>query len=325
MHLCSLVLFPFFFPSGARRTIRVDDSHHDVRQQNSTLVNGLEVSAEAREALIPGGSWTLFSRYAAPQPGALRKGSKQDDRRDGQLEPDRAAPWFGSGPHRAKVVLQTASGPDEDPSPPKKVDAKIVKQLREMTGAGMMDCKKALVDAGGNFDTAAEELRKKGLASAEKKASRKASEGIIETYIHTGGKLGVMVEVNCETDFVAKRPEFKELAKAIAMQIAACPTVEVVTAEEIAPELIEREKRIEAQAEDLQGKPEQIVDKIVAGRIAKLIKARILLEQPYIRDPNQSVDEFVKSYVSKLGENIKVARFVRFQMGELQATAHDEE
>ena len=134
-------------------------------------------------------------------------------------------------------------------------------------------------------------LRKKGLASAEKKASRAAKEGIIETYIHTGAKLGVMVEVNCETDFVAKRPEFSELAKAVAMQIAASPTVEVVSEADISPEFIEREKKIEAQSEDLKGKPEQIVEKIVAGRIQKILKTKLLLEQPYIRDPSMNVDE----------------------------------
>jgi elongation factor Ts len=199
-----------------------------------------------------------------------------------------------------------------------KIDAKVVKQLRDATGAGMMDCKKALVDAGGDVAAATEALRKKGLASAEKKASRKASEGIIETYIHTGAKLGIMVEVNCETDFVAKRPEFQELAKAIAMQVAACPSVEVVSVEDISPDFVEKEKKIEAQSEDLKGKPDQIVEKIVEGRVAKLLKTKILLEQPYIRDPNQTVDELVKSYVGKLGENIQVARFTRFNMGETQ-------
>jgi len=205
------------------------------------------------------------------------------------------------------------------------VDAKTVKKLRDSTGAGMMDCKNALVDADGDFDVATEALRKKGLASAEKKASRAASEGVIETYIHTGAKLGVMVEVNCETDFVAKRPEFQELAKAIAMQIAACPTVEVVSEADIDDDFIEKEKKIEAQSEDLQGKPAEIVDKIVTGRVAKLVKTKLLLEQPYIRDPNMNVDELVKSYISKLGENIKVARFARMNVGEGSATAEDEE
>ena len=179
-----------------------------------------------------------------------------------------------------------------------------------------MDCKKALIENEGDMDAATEFLRKKGLASAEKKASRAAKEGIIETYIHTGAKLGVMVEVNCETDFVAKRSEFQELAKAVAMQIAASPTVEVVSEADIAPDFVERESRIEAQSEDLKGKPDNIVEKIVAGRVQKLIKTKLLLEQPYIRDPNMNVDELVKSYISKLGENIKVARFVRFNVGE---------
>jgi len=206
------------------------------------------------------------------------------------------------------------------------VDAKTVKSLRDATGAGMMDCKKALVDNEGDMEAAMEFLRKKGLASAEKKSSRAAKEGIIETYIHTGAKLGVMVEVNCETDFVAKRPEFQELAKAVAMQIAASPTVEVVSENDISADFIEREKKIEAQSEDLQGKPEQIVEKIVSGRVNKIIKTKLLLEQPYIRDPNMNVDELVKGYVSKLGENIKVARFVRFNVGEgAQTEAEAEE
>ena len=154
------------------------------------------------------------------------------------------------------------------------VSAKEVKSLRDATGAGMMDCKKALVDNEGDLEAAMEFLRKKGLASAEKKASRAAKEGIIETYIHTGAKLGVMVEVNCETDFVAKRPEFQELSKAIAMQIAASPTVEVVSEADISADFIEREKKIEAQAEDLAGKPENIVDKIVTGARARAVVLR---------------------------------------------------
>eukprot|EP00322_Chrysochromulina_rotalis_P012350 CAMPEP_0115867918 /NCGR_PEP_ID=MMETSP0287-20121206/21015_1 /TAXON_ID=412157 /ORGANISM="Chrysochromulina rotalis, Strain UIO044" /LENGTH=249 /DNA_ID=CAMNT_0003322537 /DNA_START=27 /DNA_END=776 /DNA_ORIENTATION=- len=205
------------------------------------------------------------------------------------------------------------------------INAKDVKKLREATGAGMMDCKKALVDAEGDFEVASEALRKKGLAQADKKASRQALEGIVETYIHTGAKLGVMVELNCETDFVAKRPEFMELAKAIAMQIAACPSVEVVSESDISPDFVEKEKKIEAQAEDLQGKPDEIVAKIVEGRVAKQLKTKLLLEQPYIRDPNMSTDELVKSYVGKLGENIKVARFVRFNVGEGQIKEEEEE
>jgi len=195
------------------------------------------------------------------------------------------------------------------------IDAKMVKQLRDATGAGMMDCKKALLDSDGDFEAATEFLRKKGLASAAKKAGRAAKEGIIETYIHTGAKLGIMVEVNCETDFVAKRPEFQELAKSVAMQIAACPTVEAVTEDDIPSDWKEKEFRIEAASEDLQGKPEQIIEKIVTGRVEKAMKAKLLMEQPYIRDPNMSVDDLVKSYIAKLGENIKVARFTRFTVG----------
>merc|ERR1719387_705137 len=168
-----------------------------------------------------------------------------------------------------------------------KIGAKDVKTLREATGAGMMDCKKALVEYDGDMEAALEALRKKGLMIADKKAGRSASEGVVETYVHTGSKLGAMVEVNCETDFVAKRPEFLELAKSIAMQIAACPTVEYVDSKDVSEEWIEKEKKIEAASEDLQGKPEQIVEKIVSGRVEKAVKAKLLMEQPYIRDTNK--------------------------------------
>ena len=189
----------------------------------------------------------------------------------------------------------------------------------------MMDCKKALVEAQGDVEAATKALRKKGMASAEKKAGRKTSEGMIDTYIHTGAKLGVMVEVNCETDFVAKRPEFAELAKAIAMQIAANPDVEFVSELDVPQTWVAEETRIEGGAEDLQGKPPEIVDKIVAGRVQKRVKSKILLEQPYIKDPNMSVNELVKSYIAKIGENIKVARFVRFNVGDGQEEEEEED
>merc|ERR1719460_2191142 len=166
---------------------------------------------------------------------------------------------FASFPARSLVSMQAT------------IDAKTVKALRDVTGAGMMDCKKALVEHDGDVEKATEMLRQKGLASADKKASRAAKEGIIETYIHTGSKLGVMVEVNCETDFVAKRPEFQELAKAVAMQVAASPTVDFVSADEIGDEWIANEKRLEAASEDLAGKPEAIVEKIVSGRVEKIV------------------------------------------------------
>lgn len=197
-----------------------------------------------------------------------------------------------------------------------EISSKRVKELRDKTGAGMMNCKKALQESKGDFDSAVESLRQKGLASADKKADRQASEGLIESYIHTGNKLGVMVELNCETDFVARRPEFRELAKNIAMQIAACPSVNYISMIDIPPEIIEKEKAIEAGKEDLVNKPQDIKQKIVEGRIEKILKTQSLLDQPYIRDNNKTMDELIKETISLIGENIKVSRFIRFQLGE---------
>ncbi len=197
-----------------------------------------------------------------------------------------------------------------------EISPKLVKELREKTGAGMMNCKKALQESEGDFEKAVESLRHKGLASADKKAGRQASEGLIEAYIHTGGKLGVLVEVNCETDFVARRAEFQQLAKNIAMQIAACPTVNYVSINDIPAEVVEREKNIEAGKEDLSTKPEAIKAKIVEGRIEKILRTQSLLDQPFIRDNNQTIDELIKQTISLLGENIKISRFTRFQLGE---------
>lgn len=197
-----------------------------------------------------------------------------------------------------------------------EISSKLVKELREKTGAGMMNCKKALQENEGDFEKAVETLRQKGLASADKKAGRQASEGVVESYIHTGGKLGVLVEVNCETDFVARRPEFQQLAKNLAMQIAASPTVNYVSVTDIPPEIVEKEKSIEAGKDDLSSKPEQIKAKIIEGRIEKILKTQSLLDQPFIRDNNQTVDELIKQTIAQLGENIKVARFIRFQLGE---------
>jgi len=195
------------------------------------------------------------------------------------------------------------------------IAAADVKALRDESGAGMMDCKKALVEAEGDKEKAAEWLRVKGLASAAKKGERATKEGLVETYVHTGGRLGVMVEVNCETDFVSKGPKFKELTKMVAMQIAACPGVEFVTFDEIPETAIDAERKMEMQAEDLAGKPDAIKTKIVEGRVQKLFKEKVLLEQPYIKDPKMNVDEFVKSYVATLGENIQIARFTKFELG----------
>ena len=197
-----------------------------------------------------------------------------------------------------------------------QISAKLVKELREKTGAGMMDCKKALVESDGDITKAIEWLRKKGIASAEKKAGRVAAEGLIESYIHTGGRIGVLVEVNCETDFVARREEFQTLVRNIAMQIAANPNVEYVRMEDVPQNTIQKEKEIEMGRDDLAGKPDNIKEKIVEGRIQKRIKELALLEQPYIREPSMNVDELVKQSISQLGENIQVRRFTRFLLGE---------
>ncbi len=197
-----------------------------------------------------------------------------------------------------------------------EISAQVVKELREKTSAGMMDCKKALQEANGDIEKAMETLRQKGLASANKKSSRIATEGVIESYIHMGGKLGVIVEVNCETDFVARRPEFQELAKNIAMQIAACPSVEYVTTSSIPLDIIQKEKDTEAGKEDLAKKPQEIREKIVEGRIQKRLKEISLMDQYFIRDSSITVEELVKQNIAKLGENIQIRRFERFVLGE---------
>ena len=197
-----------------------------------------------------------------------------------------------------------------------EISAKLVKELREKTGAGMMDCKKALNETDGDMEKAAEWLRKKGMASADKKAGRVAAEGLVGQYIHTGGRVGVLVEVNCETDFVARREEFQELVRNIAMQIAACPNVEYVSANDVPSDMIEKEREIEMGREDLASKPENIRAKIVDGRIEKRRKELSLLDQAYIRDSNITVEELVKQSIAQLGENIQVRRFVRFVLGE---------
>ncbi|WP_126147355.1 translation elongation factor Ts [Synechococcus elongatus] len=197
-----------------------------------------------------------------------------------------------------------------------EISAKLVKELRDKTGAGMMDCKKALNENDGDLQKAIEWLRQKGIASAEKKSGRTAAEGLVGSYIHTGGRVGVLVEVNCETDFVARGDKFQELVRSIAMQIAACPNVEFVKVEDIPAEIAEREKAIEMGRDDLANKPENIREKIVVGRIEKRLKELALLDQPYIRDPNISVAELVKQAIAELGENIQVRRFTRFVLGE---------
>ncbi len=197
-----------------------------------------------------------------------------------------------------------------------EISAKLVKELRDKTGAGMMDCKKALKESDGDTQKASEWLRQKGITSAEKKAGRVAAEGLVDSYIHTGGRIGVLVEVNCETDFVARHEEFQTLVRNVAMQIAACPNVEYVRKEDIPSDFIEKEKEIEMGREDLQNKPENIREKMVVGRIEKRFGEMTLLDQPFIRDQNITIDELIKQVVAKLGENIQVRRFSRFILGE---------
>ena len=195
------------------------------------------------------------------------------------------------------------------------ISAEQVKELREMTGAGMMECKKVLEEANGDKEKAAELLRERGVVKAAKKAGRIAAEGLVESYIHGDGRIGVLVEVNIETDFAAKNPEFREFVKDVAMQIAATKP-EYVKREEVPAEVIEKEKEIiKAQAIN-EGKPEAVAEKIVAGRIDKFYEEVCLLEQDFIKDPDKKVQEVLTEKISSIGENITIRRFVRFERGE---------
>jgi elongation factor Ts len=196
-----------------------------------------------------------------------------------------------------------------------EISANVVKELREKTGAGMMDCKRALTEAGGDFVKAEEVLRKKGLAAAAKKAGRIASEGTVASYIHMGGKIGVLVEVNCETDFVARTEGFQGLVKDLAMQIAAAAP-QYVRREEVPAPVVEKELEIaRAQARE-QKKPDAIVEKIATGKVEKFYKEFVLMEQPFVKDDKKSVGDVVTEAISKIGENIQVRRFARFVLGE---------
>jgi elongation factor Ts len=193
----------------------------------------------------------------------------------------------------------------------------MVKQLREKTGAGMMDCKQALVECDADIDKAIDFLRKKGLATAQKRAGRAMTEGTVQSYIHMGGKLGVLVEVNCETDFVAKNEDFLDFAKNIAMHIAASNPLGI-RPEDVPEDVVNREKEIyQAQALEM-GKPETVIPKIVEGKMNKFFKDSCLLNQPYVRDPDLSVEDLLNELIAKIGENISIRRFVRFQTGEDQ-------
>ncbi|HYM09254.1 MAG TPA: translation elongation factor Ts [Bryobacterales bacterium] len=196
-----------------------------------------------------------------------------------------------------------------------EVTAQMVKQLREKTGAGFMECKSALIEANGDMEQAEIILRKRGLAFAHKKASRATCEGIIGTYVHAGGRLGVMVEVNCESDFVARTDDFRELVHDISMQIAATDP-RFIRKEDVDPQSLAKEKEIQRARALEEGKPEKIVDKIVEGRLSKYYEEVCLLEQPFVKDNTMTVSQLVAAKIAKLGENITVSRFVRFKVGE---------
>lgn len=204
-----------------------------------------------------------------------------------------------------------------------EVSAGMVKELRERTGAGMMDCKRALNEVNGDMEKAIDYLREKGLAAAAKKSGRITAEGLVDSYIHGVGRIGVLVEVNCETDFVAKTDQFKALVRDIAMQIAASKP-EYIRREEVPADIIAREKDVLAAQAANEGKPEKIIEKMVEGRIEKYYKEVCLLEQPFIKDPDISINQLLTGSISKIGENISVRRFVRFELGEgLQKRSDD--
>ncbi len=196
-----------------------------------------------------------------------------------------------------------------------EITAAMVKELRQATGSGMMDCKRALAEADGNVEKAIEELRKKGLAKAAKRAGRSTSEGLIYSYIHTGAKLGVLLEVNCESDFVAKTEDFEAFCKNIAMHVAAANPAGL-TPEDVDPAIVEKEREIYRAQMIEEGKPENIIDKIVDGKIEKMYKDICLMSQQYVKDPQKTIAELLQEAIGKIGENIQIKRFARFQIGE---------
>ncbi|RME78330.1 MAG: translation elongation factor Ts [Planctomycetota bacterium] len=209
---------------------------------------------------------------------------------------------------------KTAKGKKQDAAK-KGIPASLVKELREKTGAGILDCKKALEECGGDVEKAVDFLRKKGLERADKKSSRTASEGIIHSYIHSNGKIGVMIELRCETDFVARTDDFKELANDLCLQIAASNPLALVP-EELPQEIVEKEKEI--YREQLKDKPKNKIEQILEGKMKKFYKESCLMHQPFIKDPKQklTIQDLIKNYIAKLGENIQIKRFTRYELGE---------
>lgn len=204
-----------------------------------------------------------------------------------------------------------------------EITAQQVKELRERTGAGMMECKSALKEANGNIPEAEIVLRKRGISSANKKSSRATRQGLITHYIHPGGQLGVLIEVNCESDFVARTDDFQDLARDLAMHIAAADP-QFIRKEDVSEEALAKEKDIQKARAMNEGKPEKVAEKIVEGRMAKFYEEVCLYEQPYVKEATMTVEQIIKSKIAKLGENISVARFARFKVGETMAAAEPE-
>jgi elongation factor Ts len=195
-----------------------------------------------------------------------------------------------------------------------KPSSEEIKKLRDITGAGMLDCKNALIEFNGDIEKAIEDLRKKGIAKASKRMDRETSQGVIASYIHLGNQIGALVELNCETDFVAKNQEFIQLANEIAIQIAAMNPLSI-SVEDLDPSLVEKEKEILREQLKKEGKPDHIIDKIIEGKLQKFYEEVCLLKQPFYKNQDIKVDDYIKEYISKFGENIKIARFTRYQIG----------
>ncbi len=196
-----------------------------------------------------------------------------------------------------------------------KVDMDLIKELRARTGAGVLDCKNALIESNGDIETAIEILRKKGIAKAAKKIGRITKEGVVEAYIHPGNRIGVLIELNCETDFVARTPEFIKFAKDIAMQVAALAPI-AIKREDVPKDIIEKEKMIYREQLKNSGKPENIIEKIIASKLDKFLQENSLYEQPFFKDSKKTIEDYLKENIAKFGENITIKRFVRFELGE---------
>lgn len=206
-----------------------------------------------------------------------------------------------------------------------EISMELVRDLREKTGVGIMDCKKALLETSGDVEKATEWLRKKGLATALKKASRATKEGVVHSYIHAGGKIGVLVEVNCETDFVARTEEFQGFVRDLGMHIAAVNPM-FVSKDQVSPEVLAKEKEVYMEQAKESGKPANVIDKIVEGKIERYLSEICLVDQPFVKDPEKTIKDIITGLVAKLGENISISRFARFQLGETaKATENTEE